>query len=177
MGYFFVMRNQIIQGVYNDKQYLSYCKRVCKQGDLYNDLFQYVVLYLLEMPELKLIELHESGNLRSYIARIIYINANSERSEFRKQYRSELDIDGLVLMQVEDYADFEIELKLNHVKSELTKEINECTEKGVYPASVKLLEMYAETGSFQEVANRTNIHYRTVYRHINSLIDKIKKGK
>lgn len=163
-----MLRNEIIKQIYDDKQYINYCKQVCVGGDLYNDLFQYVVLYLMEMPKGKLESLYDSGGLRMYVARIIYINAKSERSEFKKQY-----IDKIVYNEMYDVEGEDNEHLLIKVSKEVEKEINECTAKGRYPASAKLLEIYAECGSYQEVANRTKLKYKTVRRLISELREKI----
>lgn len=163
-------RNQIIEGIYKDQQYLNYCKQVCNGGDLYNDLFQYVVLYLMEMNEAKLIALNESGGLRMYVARIIYINAKSERSDFMKQYTNRIVYEDMYEHEPID------ENIISDVEAELRKEVIFCNSKNIYPASAKLLEIYAECGSYQEVANRTKIPYKTVRRHIITLRDKIIKN-
>lgn len=167
-------RNDIITEIYNDKQYINYCKKVCQHGDLYNDLFQYVVLYLMEMPEKRLIELHESGGLKMYIARIIYANGTNPTRQFMRQYISDGDLDYKTIGQLdESNENDDYETKINHINKGIKTEIKECINKGFYPASVKLLEIYAECGSYQEVANRTKIPYKTVYRHINSLREKL----
>ena len=160
-------RNKIIEGIYKDKQYLNYCKQVCGIGDTYKDLFQYVVLYLMEMNEEKLIALSESGGLRMYVARIIYINAKSERSEFNKQYK-----DRVVYADMFEYEVIDETIFID-VEEELRKEVIYCNSKNIYPASAKLLEIYAECGSYQEVANRTKIPYKTVRKHIITLREKI----
>lgn len=163
-------RNEIIEGIYKDSQYLSYCKQVCGSGDLYKDLFQYAVLYLMEMNEDKLIALNESGGLRMYIVRIIYINAKSERSEFNKQYADRVVYEDMYEPESID------ENIISDVEAELRKEVIFCNSKNIYPASAKLLEIYAECGSYQEVANRTKIPYKTVRRHIITLREKIIKN-
>lgn len=194
-------RNEIIEGIYKDSQYLSYCKQVCNGGDLYNDLFQYVVLYLMEMNEAKLIALSESGGLRMYVARIIYINAKSDRSEFMKQYNGRIELPERAyffeggngnfvrnkqtnferIIKSEQYNDSNNfgeseEYDIEDVEEELRKEVVFCNSKNIYPASAKLLEIYAECGSYQEVANRTKIPYKTVRRHIITLREKIIKN-
>lgn len=163
-------RNSIIEGIYRDKQYLNYCKQVCGIGDIYNDLFQYVVLYLMEMNEDKLIALSESGGLRMYVARIIYINAKSERSEFNKQYKDRLIYADMIEYEATDENIFFL------IQQELENEVQECNAKNIYPASAKLLQIYAECGSYQEVANRMNIPYKTVRRVIITLREKIIKN-
>jgi DNA-directed RNA polymerase specialized sigma24 family protein len=65
---------------------------------------------------------------------------------------------------------------ISDVEAELRKEVIFCNSKNIYPASAKLLEIYAECGSYQEVANRTKIPYKTVRRHIITLRDKIIKN-
>lgn len=162
-------RNEIIENIYKDKKYIEYCKQVCR-SDLYQDLFQYTILYLMEMPESKLIALSESGDLRMYIARIIYINAKSERSDFNKKYK-----DKIIYNEFIEYEPFNEDLFIE-VNKEIKHEMIECTKKNIYPASVKLLEIYAECGSYQEVANRTKIPYKTVRRHIITLREKIIKN-
>ena len=163
-------RNKIIEGIYKDKTYLNYCKQVCGIGDTYNDLFQYVVLYLMEMDEDKLIALSESGGLRMYVARIIYINSKSESSQFNKQYKERVVFADMLEYEVIDESIF------IDVEEELRKEVIYCNSKNIYPASAKLLEIYAECGSYQEVANRTKIPYKTVRKHIITLREKIIKN-
>lgn len=155
-------RNEIIESIYKDKQYIGYCQRVCK-NDLYKDLFQYVVLYLMQMNESKLIALNESGGLRMYVVRIIYINAKSKRSEFNKQYSDRVVYDDLI-----ETEPFNEEL-LTAVNKEIQKEVESLTERNIYPASAKLLEIYAECGSYKEVAKKTKIKYKTVRTHIINL--------
>jgi hypothetical protein len=163
-------KNQIIIEINSDKSYINYCKQVLPIGDTYNDLFQYVLLYLLEMDENKLIKLHSDGGLRMYIVRIIYINGKSLRSEFNKQY-----IDKIVYSEMYDYENSNENL-ICEIENEVEKEILLCNEKNIYPASAKLLQIYAECGSYQEVSIRTKIPYKTVRRHIISLRKKIIKN-
>lgn len=165
-----INRNAIIESIYKDKQYIGYCQRVCTKGDLYQDLFQYVILCLMEMNEDKLLRLHSDGGLRMYIVRIIYINAKSERSEFNKQY-----VDRVVYADMSDNESINENLILE-VENEIEIEKQNCIENNVYPASAKLLEIYAECGSYQAVANKTKIPYKTCRRHIHALREKIIKN-
>lgn len=148
---------------------------MCVSGDLFNDLFQYVVLCLMEMPEDKLIRLGESGGLRMYVARIIYINAKSPSSQFQRQINScGDDIDKYIVSQlIDDVEGFDYDEWLNKFDVELKKECNECIVKGVYPAQVKLYELYEEKRSYTKVAACTQIPYKTVQRNIKALREKI----
>jgi DNA-directed RNA polymerase specialized sigma24 family protein len=167
-------RNAIIESIYNDKKYINYCKQVLPNGDLYNDLFQYVCEYLLKIEEKKLIDLHKKNQLRMYVARIIYINAHSERSEFNKQYNERIDLESY-LHEV-DLIDFDNSDLIDFVKVEIENEINYCNENNIYPASIKLLEIYADLGSYKEVSVKTKIPYLTVINRISKIREKIKKN-
>lgn len=172
-------RNDIIIAINNDKKYKQYCFRVCNGKDLANDLYQYVMEELLLMDEQRLQSLYSSGDIRMYLTRVIYINANSRTAPFLRQHENieSVDLSLLDFMYNEDIEELEnneyVSIK---VKKEIEKEIEECTKIGAYPASVKLLELYSEHKSIKKVSELTKIPYMTVYRHVNALRDKIKNN-
>ena len=132
----------------------------------------------MEMQEERLIGLHESGGLRMYVARMIYISAHSETGQFLRQHRSEEALDYRTITEIDESEDTEeFERTIRVMNEGLQRETESCNKKNTYPASVKLLEIYADCGSYQEVSDRTKIPYKTVYRHINSLRERIIKGK
>lgn len=171
-------RNEIIEEIYKDRQYIDYCFRVCQGGDIHKDLFQYVVLYLMEMPKGKLEKIHKRGELRMYVARMIYINVNSQRSQFSKQYSTTgiVEFTPSVKYDYIENSEEQPDLKLEKVETKLKEEVLFCHQKNIYPASVKLLEIYSELGSFQKVADATRIPYKTVRRHIMGLTEKIRSS-
>lgn len=163
-------RNDILNEIVSDKKYIDYCKKIA--GDLSDDLFQYVCLYLLEMNEEKLIQLHNTNGLRMYVTRIIYISINSERSEFKKQLFGRLKYE-----EVEHIEDVQTESNddvINQINSLIDAEINKSIKKNCYPATAKLFQIYLECGSYKEVSKRTNIPYLTVLKHVQSFQSKIK---
>lgn len=168
-------RNEIITEIYNDKKYIDYCRKVMNGDDLHKDLFQYVCLYLAEMKETKLLQLHNTGGLRMYIARIIYINAYSQSSQFRKQYESGEDLPAKI---VELFEDDEAEMfkdeSIKKIKKAIEEAEKESIKNGVYPASAKLFQIYLECGNGREVARRTGIPYITVWKHIEDFKNKIR---
>lgn len=169
------MRNQIIEEIYRDTQYISYCRKVCNDSVLADDLFQYLILYLMEMPEGKLEALYNEGNLRNYIARIIYCSINGNRSQFLKEITGNLiNIDCTLLPNLDCSITAEKNKLINKVKIILDRETKKCINNGEYPAHVKLLEIYVDHGSFKKVSDLTGIPYKTVRRNIQSLIAKIK---
>lgn len=174
-------KNKIIEIIYNDSQYLDYCKRVCRVGDLYNDLFQYTILCLLEKPEDRLIELYNSGGLRMYVARIIYINSKSERSDFNKLYNEKVDFNTLELDNVSSEETADKEMLIIRVSKEIEKEVRECIAMNKYPSAAKLFEVYVDKGSYQAVVNEFKekgipLKYKTVRRLISEFKTKIKQN-
>lgn len=164
----------IVLEITKDRAYLDYCKKVCQFKDLHKDLYQYTILYLLEMDEKKLVRIYKEGGIRMYVARIIYINVNSSRSQFRKQFTS-TDTLNFIPDTIMDVPEGVSE-SLEKVEKKIKEEVLFCHQKNVYPASVKLLEIYAELGSYQAVSDATRIPYKTVRRHIQGLTEKIRKS-
>lgn len=203
------MRDKIVSEIYSDNSYINYCYKVCRGRDIHKDLFQYVILYLMEMPQDKLERIYNEGGLRSYVARIIYCSINGNRSQFLKQINGEpcesLPIiepkqsvfnyhysndgmedfiskkaksfisSGTVLQYGEEVA-YNVNFTLKKVNEVLNSEELYWKKKDMYPAPVRLFEIYLELGSFMEVSRATLIPYKTVRRHINDLINKIKEN-
>ena len=163
-----------ISEVAKDKRYIDYCRKIAGSS-LYEDLFQYVCLYLLEMDKDKLIMLHKSGGLRMYITRIIYISINSNRSEFKNQIFGKIKHDEINNLAIEDEDEADIYDCFNKISEEIKKEIFDNIKKNKYPASAKLFEIYVDCGSYIEVSRKTKIPYLTVRKHIQDFQKKIKR--
>lgn len=166
---------EIIEEVSRDEKYLAYCKRVFNGRDAYKDLYQYTILALYEMDDEKLIYLHTSGGLRNYVARMIYLGANSTTSAFYRQMRG-FDFAELSKEHTQ-VADEKIidpcESSLNEFDKEMEKECNRCIQANIYPAAVKIYEIYEQIGSYKEVSECTMIPYKTVQRYVHGTREKI----
>lgn len=173
------MRNQIIEEIYRDTQYINYCRKVCNDSFLADDLFQYLILYLMEMPEGKLEALYNEGNLRNYIARIIYCSINGNRSQFLKEIKDSNNILSLnqcdfFLLKSENENENNKHLLLDKIDEFIDKEEKRCNTKKIYPVSLRLFEIYKKEGSCKAVSKLTGINYKTVSRHIKIIINKLK---
>lgn len=168
-------KNTIVIEIYNDKAYIDYCKRCCNGNDIYKDLFQYVILTILGMEETKLFNIYKNNGLRNYIARIIYISANSKTSEFYRTINGKIDEIDIDYSHTLESLPNEIDEKLNMFDDEMEKECNACIQKGIYPASVMMYHLYEKHGSLSEVSRCTDIPFTTVKRHVDTIRDKIVK--
>lgn len=193
-------RSEIINDITEDPQYLAYCKRVCNGADIHKDLYQYIVLYFLELDENRLIEIYNTGGLRNYIARVIYTQAYGKTSGFTREIKGTIVTEDLEWLKemAESHDDFEFheskmakkyfefvadnenraesEEKLNEFDKEIQRECARCEAKGIYPTSVKLYQIYEEKQCYTEVSKCLGIPYRTVQYHIHGLRNKAVKA-
>lgn len=172
-------RTEIINEITNDPNYLATCKRVCNGKDIYKDLYQYVVLYFLELDENRLIEIYNTGGIRNYIARVIYTQAYGKTSGFTREMKGAFLFEEMQPHHNSVITDGEISVvdeMINDYDLEIKKECARCETKGIYPTSVKLYNIYEEKGCYREVSRCLNIPYRTVQYHIHGLRNKLVKA-
>ena len=172
-------RADIILSVSKDKQYLAYCRYTCGGADVYKDLYQYVMLYLCELPEDKLLKINE-GNLRAYIRRVVYINANYKNTPFYKEYTGGLDcIDGEASPSIIDKT--ESDTGLEEWKDGLTATINnvlegEAKKSEGYAWKVELFRLWAQIGTYRQTSLKLKIPRATVRLRVLELIEKINEN-
>ena len=172
-------RADILLAASKDRQYLDYCRYVCGGADVHKDLYQYVMLYLCELPEAKIIEVN-SGNLRAYIKRIIYANANYKNAPFYQKYIKNWDfVDGEVDNRVADNSHEDTEL--GEWKESLSKTINDVLEEESrksegYAWKVELFKLWAEIGTYRQTSLKLKIPRATVRLRVLELIDKINEN-
>ena len=170
------VKKEIIDKVANDKHYLNYCKRLCRGRDVYNDLYQYVMLYLLEMDEDKLINISK-GNLKGYIERIIWVNAYYKTTPFHKKHAliscdNEFRADDLV-----DDSESNSEEIHNRLIGAIDQTIKEEEERdNGHSWDVELFKIWMKEGSASATARATSIPYHTVRININQIIEKINEN-
>lgn len=176
MGIFFAMtKHEIVELITKDKAYEAYCKRVCNGKDIYKDLYQYIILTILEKEESKIVGLHERGEIKLYISRIIWLSVNSKNSEFYQKYISG-EWDELNINISEEEAEGDFERFMDGFNEKLDVECNRCETDGIYPTSVKIYEAYTLEGSYTKTAKRLNIPINTIHRHVANTRDLILKS-
>ena len=174
-------REDIIKSITNDNQYLDYCKYICKGKDVYKDLYQYVMLYICELPDTKLQEVW-GGNVKAYVKRIIYANANYKNAPFYQKYIKGWDFveSDLNLNAVKAIDDTEDDKDYERWKESLTTTIetvleDESKKSEGYAWKVELFKLYLQIGTYRQVAFKTDIPRATVRLRVLELVDKIKE--
>lgn len=189
VGIFFAMtKHEIVDKIIKDESYLNYCKRVCGERDEYKDLFQYTILSLLEKKEEEIEDVYKRGSIKPYVARIIWFNANNPTSQFNREHRSKELIDiGVFVDRGDIEEDFfktpesliesnerdEFAEWANKFDEGINKECERCIKEGVYPAPIKIYQIYEEIGNMREVSKCTQIPYDTIKRYVSQTRKKI----
>lgn len=78
----------IIAEISQSKEYYNLCKSIAKGSGLHDDLFQELLLILLEYNQEKIKLLYDKGELKWFIARILKNQHDSRTSKFNKVYRA-----------------------------------------------------------------------------------------
>jgi hypothetical protein len=186
-----MLKEQILNELANDKRYITYCKSALKRGDLYKDLYQFVMMLLCEMDEAKLNKIY-NNNPYGYVTRMIYWNAISKTAPFFRYLKQDKNISlegekpsdiqskllysiGLTTETVldEENEDINNEELLQHVETFLKSEVEYWKSIGKDDGglSVKLLERYTEVGSYRKIAREADIPYPTVRHTIKTLLN------
>ena len=155
----------------NSEWLYKYAKRICYAN--YDDLCQHLLLILLEMPESKLIHVHNEGYLQIFCYKIMKNQTNGKSQKFHKQIKLQSDIDV-----------FELEESMSELKKYLVEEIDERDfeeESEIYDNKVetvqrvlnankwyerKIFELWSEGNSARKISRDTGISVREILRVI-----------
>lgn len=147
-------------------EYRQICRKLCDNYS--DDLYQELVLTLLEYDPKKLEKIPNLQQAKYFIVGIICNMAHSSTSPFHKKYRkkeypTEIEISDGDVYDYDEDADFEY-----HYKTATE------TLDGLYWFDRELFKLYVEHGSLRNVQKATGINRGFVYRSVNKTIDKIK---
>jgi len=165
------MQDKIIEEIIADKQILAVCKKVAGQTDLAFDLFNEIVLIFCEMPDDKLTKLYQDKlYFKYYIIRTIYNTWFSRTSPFARKYsrdrKTEEFTDDIEVVNDEIY-NYESDLKLAKLERELNK-------MSWYDR--RLFYEYLEAGSCRKLAEKTGIHFTSIYKTVKKVKEILKNS-
>jgi hypothetical protein len=130
---------------------------------LREDLKQDVILVVCELPEQRLIELHNKQQLDFFVVRIILNQMKSKTSPFYKNYRREF------AELPNEIADKEIPYS---EKQQLEKDISTALEQ-MYWYQADMVRVYAELGNYRAIERATGIPYASCFHTVRKSIKQI----
>lgn len=146
------VRDKILIEISTNPKYIGACKTICSHRnkiDLHEDLFQHVLIILIEIPSDKLIQLYQANQLQWYFVKLCLNQLQGKRSEFNKLYKSQELKEELSGNEVdEDSYDFDFDIK------------EECVNKALEQMhwyKRDLFKLYKECRSYRKLSKETKI--------------------
>jgi hypothetical protein len=157
-------KNKIISDLFVSKDFNS-CIGKMKPEHLQDDLKAEVALILCELPEEKVIQLHNNGGLKFYTVRIILNQIQSNSSPFFKKFRQQnLDISEVNETDIEQGVDY------NPKKDAAIVAID-----GLPWYDREIVKMYAIHGTYRAIEKETGIPFESIYKTVQKACKAIRK--
>lgn len=158
-------RDSIISAFVADPDYRKICKQIA--GSYADDLYQELVVVILELPEEKLHRISETC-IKCFYYKLAKHQFCSRNSAFHKKYRKGDEIvrdhvNDIILASQSDEIDPDLLHKVERAVSE------------VYWYDSGILSLYAEKGTFKEVSECTGIPLISVFNTVSNARKIIKK--
>ncbi len=148
------------QDLYTGSELLSICKKITNNHDLTDDLYQEVLLCLLEYDKNKLaaIEAQGSNNIKFFAVRIVMTMWRSPRSTFNYKYRKHLHDE---LNENINVGTFDETKPTTYDEAGIQDYIQEQEKSygsiGKYPYDARILQHYIAEGSIRKLHRETGI--------------------
>ena len=151
---------QLITKTSQDKELRQICRKI--GGNLSDDLFQELMVILLEYNEQKLIDIYNKGYYKWFLVKTLTNQFNSNSSPFNKKY-SPKDIDHIIT----DSYDHSIDIMIDKVNNKLNQ---------LHWYDRELFKAYIESGSYRKLSKQTDIPFNSISRTINNVKNYIRNN-
>lgn len=143
--------SELIKITVNDKELKKICKKI--GGNLSDDLYQELMVILLEYDQNKLIEIYNKGYYKWFLVKTLTNQFNSNSSPFNKLYRPK-EIDHIL---TNDY-DINIDIMAAKIESKLQE---------LHWYDRELFKAYIISGSYRKLSKQTDIPFNSISRTVN----------
>lgn len=151
---------ELITKTSQDKELRQICRKI--GGNLSDDLFQELMVILLEYNEQKLIDIYNKGYYKWFLVKTLTNQFNSNSSPFNKKYRPK-DIDHII----SDSYDHSIDIMIDKVNNKLNE---------LHWYDRELFKAYIESGSYRKLSKQTDIPFNSISRTINNVKNYIRNN-
>lgn len=158
-------REEIVLEVYNSMELKAYSRSI--NNDLWQDAIQYLIVYYMEIPIAKLMDIYRAGKIMNCSKRILKLSLTSKTSDFYITYNP----------RKESPIQIESKWELREDMHNAIDDIYQSTMKtGRYPIEMALIKAWMEKGkSINKLSKEIGVPKTFVYNTINSAIEKIKQ--
>jgi hypothetical protein len=151
---------ELITKTSQDKELRQICRKI--GGNLSDDLFQELMIILLEYNQEKLIDIYNKGYYKWFLVKTLTNQFNSNSSPFNKKYRPK-DIDYIIT----DSYDHSIDIMIDKVNNKLNQ---------LHWYDRELFKAYIESGSYRKLSKQTDIPFNSISRTINNVKNYIRNN-
>ncbi len=138
---------------------------------LREDLKQEVILVICELPEEKIIGLHERKELEFYTVRVILNMLKNKYSQFYRRYRQTfVEYNPNESEQIES-SEYEERLLREQIEDVTLEEINK-----LYWYDKELIMLYLKHKNFRSIQAETNIPLTSIYQNIKKSMATLKRA-
>lgn len=148
---------QIISDLYTSSD-LRACLARIRPVEIQEEVLQHTFTELLFKPEAEILDLHQRNKLTAYVAKMLVNMVRWQRSSFRKLQAKETPLESVIDL-LDDIAVDEIIVPLQKI----------------HWYEAKILELYAELGTYRKVAEVTGIPHISVFHTVQNARRNIKK--
>ena len=164
--------SQIILDFYRSGELKKICSTITGNNQLSKDLEQEVVLYLLEKPESKIMDIHNKGYFKFYVVKMVMTLYNCTTTPFSNKYRHNKNDE--YLDKDYDSAETFYNENIDVLWALAEKEIDSWNKNGGFPYEKEMLKLFMKTNNMREMNRLTKIPYRSICYTMDEIKKKLK---
>ena len=156
---------ELIHKIVNDKAIREIAYKIAGNSDISEDLYQEIILTILEMDKEQILKLEKKKQLNFYIVRIATSHFRNPYNSFAKKYQH---------LQVFKDRDKEIIKEMQILNNTTPTDIAKLSKlKQLTWYEREMCKIYSEFGSARKVEQQTGISYRSVAHTIKQAKQKL----
>lgn len=188
-------RNQIIIALSNDKELREICKKITRNSEIWEDLYQHCLIRFFEVSQAIIDNVEQNKKEKAYLIKIMLNEWTNKYSEFNKTYATSITYnkqDYITSITSDttsiDACKFDIDQTLKYFTT-ITPETIQATKtlekikrednnKGSgFPYRTELFKLYLKEGSSRNIQKSVGIHYCSASKTLKQIKEQIKKGE
>lgn len=164
---------QIVNLVATNPEYKKICTTIAKGNDLADDLFQELIIILIQYDKAKLEQVYKSGGLKFFIIRILQNQYKSDSSDFHRKHRrfnqASVELTGIEVWDNEETKD---QYYSYIVEYEQSREVHE--DSADWYAN-SLFKGFIREGGYRKLERKTGISRTAITTTLTEVFNKIKE--